>query len=760
MCRRPAIGISLLAWGFAAAVWSVLPAVAQPISQHLTAEETRAEFEAVCRRFRSGEDPYFGHQIIADLEGRIEASTDDVLVGVLLRGRLGHELIRLGRHEEALERLGEARRRLAADPTLAADPALALELRRLEGIAHLQVAEDRNCLENHAATSCILPIRPDAVHRLPDHARQAARAYLDILSVVPDNVQARWLLNLAQMLAGEYPKAVPERFRLPSGTIPSAAEPPPWREVGHRLGLGGADLSGGAIMDDFDGDGRLDLVSSSWDPCEPMKAYRNRGDGTFEDVAAAWGLDAQWGGLNLTHGDFDGDGRLDILVLRGAWLGEAGRIRNSLLRNDLDGESGRFVDVTATAGMAYPAYPTQNAAWGDYDLDGDVDIFVGNEATGYAEDPLSIYGRTGNPYPSQLFRNDGDATFTEVGRQAGVQNRRFAKGSAWGDFDDDGDPDLYVSNIGPNRLYRNDGDGTFTDVAVELGVDEPAEGTFPTWFFDFDNDGDLDLFVARYSTPVPLVSGAYFGLGATDGHPVLYRNDGGRFTDISASVGLTRPLLVMGANYGDLDNDGFPDVYLGTGVPDFDALMPNVMYRNDAGRRFEDVTFSGGFGHLQKGHGVAFGDIDDDGEQELFQQLGGAYPFDKYPNALYENPGSHNRWLQLRLRAAGDNSHAVGARIEVRTVTGDGERGSIHGLVGAGGSFGASSLRHEIGLGLAERIEVLIVRWPTGAVERFEEVEPDRAYEVIEGEGRLRPVALRPFDLRAGATDTTHQHQP
>ena len=123
-----------------------------------------------------------------------------------------------------------------------------------------------------------------------------------------------------------------------------------------------------------------------------------------------------------------------------------------LLRNDLRREAGRFVDVTAAAGMAYPAYPTQNAAWADYDLDGDLDVFIGNEATGSSTDPLQLFGREGNPYPSQLFRNNGEGSFTDVARQAGVQNRGYTKGSTWGDMDNDGDPDLYVSNIGPNRL--------------------------------------------------------------------------------------------------------------------------------------------------------------------------------------------------------------------------------------------------------------------------------------------------------------------
>ncbi len=721
-------------------------------------EATKAEFEALCKRLQESDNPYFGRLPERRAEEAANAESDPRRKVPLL-GRLGYELIRLGRFDEAVERLEEARR-LASKGELAGDHELRGKVLSTLAMAHLQLAEDQNCLDLNTPSSCILPLAPEAVHRKPGEAKAAGDLYLEALKERPSDVPARWLLNLSRMLSGDFPRGVPEALRPAAGALAPEAPFPHWTDVSAAVGIAGVDLSGGAVMEDFDGDGLLDLVSSSWDPCEPMKAWRNDGHGGFENVTHAWGLDGQLGGLNMVQADYDDDGMPDLLVLRGAWLGEDGRMRNSLLRNDLERPAGRFVDVTAAAGLAYPAYPTQAASWADYDGDGDLDLAIGNESPVGTTEPTTLHGRTGRPYPSQLFRNNGDGTFTDVARAAGVTNLRFAKSVAWGDFDDDGDPDLYVSNIGPNRLFRNDGDGTFTDVAPELGVTEPARGSFGSFFFDFDDDGDLDLWVNRYDAPVAQVLASYLGLPTEGGAPVLYRNDGGRFTDVSAAMGLTRPSLPMGTNYGDLDDDGYPDVYLGTGVPDFSAIMPNVMYRNDGGRRFVDVTFAGGFGELQKGHGVAFGDLDGDGDQDLFEQLGGAFPYDGYRNALWENPGSDNAWIVLRLVGKKANRFGVGARIEIRVRRGDATR-SVHVVAGSGGSFGGSSLQQEIGLGRADAIERVTVVWPGSKTHQsFENVAPNRYYRVVEGRPELEPLQIPRVHLGAHPAPALPAHHP
>ena len=234
-----------------------------------------------------------------------------------------------------------------------------------------------------------------------------------------------------------------------------------------------------------------------------------------------------------------------------------------------------------------------------------------------------------------------------------------------------------------------------------MGVEEPIN-SFATWFWDYNNDGRLDLFVAGYGPNIADVAADYLGLPNEGVEPRLYRNDGASgFTDVTRETGLHRVHLTMGANFGDLDNDGFPDFYLGTGWPTFDAIGPNIMYRNNEGESFVDVTFSGGFGHLQKGHGIAFGDYDRDGDQDVFAQIGGFYPGDAFSNALYENPGHgspglkwdsplRSRWLSVRLVGVESNRAAIGARIRATLATEHGMR-VVYAYVNSGGSFGASS---------------------------------------------------------------------
>jgi len=198
----------------------------------------------------------------------------------------------------------------------------------------------------------------------------------------------------------------------------------------------------------------------------------------------------------------------------------------------------------------------------------------------------------------------------------------------------------------------------------------------------------------------------------------------------------------MGANFGDLDNDGFPDFYFGTGYPDYEGLMPNVMYRNLGGTGLADVTTAGGFGQLQKGHAIAFADLDNDGDQDVFAQLGGAYAGDAAGNALFENPGFGNHWIKIKLVGVRSNRSAIGARLRVDVVE-DGERRSIHARVNTGGSFGANPLQREIGLGSAERIELLEVYWPTSdETQRFRDVAMDQRIEITEGTDEVRELPL------------------
>jgi len=191
--------------------------------------------------------------------------------------------------------------------------------------------------------------------------------------------------------------------------------------------------------------------------------------------------------------------------------------------------------------------------------------------------------------------------------------------------------------------------------------------------------------------------------------------------------------------------DGYLDFYLGTGYPDYEAVMPNVLYRNLAGRRFVDVSLAAGFGHLQKGHAVAFADLDGDGDLDVFEQMGGAYPGDRFGDALFRNPGFGNRWLALRLVGTGSNRSAIGARVRVDLVDPDGDRRSVHRRVNGGGSFGGNPLRQTIGLERPAVIERVTVYWPaTDLSQTFAAVQPDRLYRLVEGHDELSPVSPRP----------------
>jgi hypothetical protein len=574
---------------------------------------------------------------------------------------------------------------------------------RLRGLAHLRRAEVENCVARHNADCCIFPLAGGGLHQDRDPAELGRQAYTEFLRHHPQDLGARWILNLLCMALGSYPDGVPEAHRIPPEAFTAEAEVGRFRDIAPALGVDALNLCGGVAIGDFDSDDLLDIITSTYDPRGPLHFYRNLGNGRFEDRSDSSGLSEQLGGLNCVAADYNSDGHLDLLVLRGAWLGDEGRIRNSLLRNNGDGT---FSDVTEAAGMAQPAYPTQAAVFGDFNLDGHLDCYVVNESR-------LAFGEAAASYPAQLFLNTGEGTFVEQAETAGVRNDRYAKGVCAGDYDNDGDLDLYVSNIGRNRLYRNEGDGTFQDVAANLQVEEPSGRSFATWFFDYDNDGWLDLFVTAYDAKLESIAAHYLGQPASFSAPRLYRNQGdGTFQDVAAAMNLARPYLPMGANFGDLDSDGFLDIYLATGDPEFESLMPNIMLRNDAGKRFQDVTYSGGFGHLQKGHGVAFADLDNDGDQDLYHQLGGFFPADKFHNALFLNPGHDHAQVVIELVGEPSNRSAIGARLQLVLEQADGSRCSLYRAIGCVSSFGGSPLRQEIGVGNAKRIVEVIATWP------------------------------------------------
>ncbi|MCA9053201.1 MAG: CRTAC1 family protein [Planctomycetaceae bacterium] len=685
-------------------------AAAEPQNSH---QRMVRELEAIRNQARI-ENVYFEDASLA--ETRLMLSGLDPHAPPGLRLNLLVELAdasrRLGKNSDAVDALLEIHR-LLQDSGIALSEKQQLALLYETALTWLRLGESENCVNCRTGDSCILPIRPGGVHQYPRGSREAMKVFLQLLEIDPDNFSARWLLNVAAMTLGEYPDSVPTEFRVAPERLMSSTEFPRFHDVAQGVGLKTINCGGGAVAEDFDNDGLIDILTSSWDPGGQIHLFRNRGDGTFEDCTEAAGLIGILGGINIVQGDFDNDGWTDVCVVRGAWLGNAGQYPNSLLRN-VNGRG--FEDVTFAVGLGSERFPTATAAWGDYDLDGDLDLFAGNESG-----------------PCRLYRNDGGQSFTDVASEAGVENERFTKGAVWGDVDGDGRPDLFVSNLGAdNRLYRNLGNGRFEDVASQSGVTSP-QWSFPTWFWDVNNDGALDLYVGSYQVGIEHIAREYFGLEREAECDGLYLGDGhGGFRDVAAEYGLTGVTQPMGANFGDLDNDGYPDFYLGTGYPMYDGLMPNLMFHNRDGTAFDNVSYAGGFAHLQKGHGIAFADLDNDGDQDVFIQMGGAYPGDAFGDVLFENPGFERHWLRLKLVGRTSNRSAIGTRIRVTVSAPDGSR-TIYHSVGSGGSFGCNPLTAQIGIGEAERIDLLEIEWPaSGDRQSFEAISADQFLEIEE----------------------------
>ncbi len=602
-----------------------------------------------------------------------------------------------------------------------------IDMRMRRATAFLRLGEQENCLAQHTPDSCLFPLSPRAVHQLPRGSRNAITALEEQLHERPDDLGARWLLNIAQMTVGGYPDRVPAPFLIPPKVFASDYEMPRFPDLAGALHVDVHGLAGGVIADDFDNDGFLDLMVSSWSLDGQLRYFHNNGDGTFTERTSEAGLVGLTGGLNLQQTDYNNDGWLDVWLMRGAWLGAAGRQPQSLLRNNGDGT---FTDVTEEAGLL-SIHPSQASRWFDFDGDGWLDLFIGNEST----DP-------NDPDWSELFHNNRDGTFTDVAGSSGLRIAAFVKGVACADYDNDGRPDLYLSiRDGPNMLFHNEGPGpggtnwVFRDVTAKAQVEQPIQ-SFPTWFFDFDNDGFEDLFCSGYFLPhgIADVAADYLGQGGGGTRAKLYKNNGdGTFTDVTARMHLDRVLHTMGCNFGDLDNDGWLDFYLGTGDPLATTLVPHRMFRNAEGGFFQDVTTTTGTGHLQKGHAVAFADLDNDGDQDIYEVIGGAFPGDTARCALFLNPGTTNHWLKLKLVGTKANRPGIGARLDVALRTPSGPR-HLYRTVGSGGSFGSNPLRQEIGLADAIEVTGVEVRWPgSGWVQRVTGLERDHGYEIREG---------------------------
>ena len=492
-------------------------------------------------------------------------------------------------------------------------------------------------------------------------------------------------------------------------------------------------MMGGAAFFDYDRDGDVDLYVTNGSSFAGFatgehpanQLYRNDG-GRFADVTVAAGVgDTSWS-MGCAAADYDNDGHTDLYV--------ANFGRNTLYRN---GGTGRFVDVTVAASVGDTGWGT-GASFGDYDRDGDVDLYVANyvDFSLDYESPIpclwknvKVYcGPVGLlPAADVFYRNNGDGTFSEWTRQAGLQGEKFYGMSAlFGDYDNDGWLDLLVANDStPNLLFRNRRDGRFAEEALMAGVaysgEGVAQGCMGAVWGDYDNDGLFDLFVTNFA----------------DEYNALYRNEGGGFfVDVSFVVGIgaaPAELVSWGTGFFDYDNDGDRDLFVANGHTYPQADLPRVnssykqansLFENRGGRLVEVSAAAGpGFALRRVSRGTSFADYDGDGDIDLFiLNLNG-------PPTLLRNDGDHdNHYLLVRTVGTTSNRDGIGARVIIHA---DGQ--IQHAEVQSGGSYlSHNDLRLHFGLGKAERVDRLEVRWPSGAVQVLSDIAADQVLTVVE----------------------------
>lgn len=496
-------------------------------------------------------------------------------------------------------------------------------------------------------------------------------------------------------------------------------------------------MGSGAVMLDYDGDGRVDLFvvdgGSLHDPAVARRArhrlFHNEGRGAFRDVTATAGIGHRDYGQGACAGDVDNDGRIDLYVTNYG--------PNILYRN---GGQGTFTDVTASAGVGLGGWST-SCAFLDADLDGDLDLFVtnyldarhdDNKFCGDARRRIRVYCHPLNytGMANVLYRNDGTGTFTDVSASAGLgPHIGNGLGLAVGDYDDDGRPDVFVANDAvPNFLFHNEGGGRFAEVALLAGVavarDGKARAGMGTEFADYDGDGRLDLVVTNHEFET---------------HS-LYRNDGrGAFVDATVEGGLgppTLPFVGFGVAFFDGDSDGRLDLSIVNGhVIDNTALFRagsthaqrRLLLHNTSGRRFAEVGLRAGpgFSAAAVGRTLLAGDLDDDGDLDLVVTNNGGTV------EILRNDSPRGNAIVMRLAGTRSNRDALGARV---TVSVGGRR--LMREVKSGSSYlGQADLRVHVGLGDATRIDQVDVRWPAGTVETLRGVDVNQAVTITEGRG-------------------------
>lgn len=508
-------------------------------------------------------------------------------------------------------------------------------------------------------------------------------------------------------------------------------------------------LGSGALFFDFDVDGTLDLYIVNATSIPPPvdekhshghlpenKLYQNNGDGTFIDITQKAGVGDTGYGVGCASADIDNDGYPEIYITNYG--------HNRLYYNNGDGT---FTDITQKAGVGDERWGT-SCAFLDYDVDGDVDLYVVNymkfsveenrwwETRGirtYCSPTDQIAGSHFVSESDILYRNNGDGTFTDVTADAGISHRALGLAVAVGDYDNDGYPDLHIANdMEADLLYRNNGDGTFTETADLTGTGYDGNG-FPgsgmgSAFGDYDNDGYLDLVVSNASS-LPVV---------------LYQNESGAFfTDVSFTAGIgavTLPYFKWAVEFFDYNNDGLLDLFVANGhlqenialfsdstYPQSDLLFRNT-HRQDGTCHFIDASAEVGLTQFPKmvSRGAAFGDYDNDGDIDIFLNNS------NQPATLLRNEsGNSNHWLTIQPVGTQSNMSGIGTRIVVKA--GD---LSLFKAVRSGASYlSQSDLRVHFGLGQNSEVDTLEIHWQSGLTERFSNLKSNQILRIKEGHG-------------------------
>jgi enediyne biosynthesis protein E4 len=516
-------------------------------------------------------------------------------------------------------------------------------------------------------------------------------------------------------------------------------------------------MSGGVALIDFDRDGWPDIFFTNAPDVDMLLAgkkarsalYRNNHDGTFTDVTDKAGVGFPCWAMGATVGDYNNDGWPDLLV---SCFGGV-----VLYRNNGDGT---FTDVTKESGLGSDKGWATGAVFGDYDDDGFVDLFVphyvdlnlndlpamGSKKTClYHEIPVQCGPRGLKGSPDNLYRNNGDGTFTDVSAKTGVSDAQqyFGLGAVWSDFDSDGKLDLFVANDGePNYLYHNDGNGRFTDVAYQAGVAVNGNGgeqaNMGVALGDYMHTGRFSLAITHFS----------------EEYTTLFRNDGAmNFTDVSYDAGIapaTVPYVGWGDVFADLDNDGWVDLALVNGhvYPQVDTKdigtkyrEPKLLFLNQHNQTFREIGKAAGSAphEPQASRGLAVGDLFNDGDLELVvENIEGS------PMILRAEPSQKNHWVGLELTGARSNRLALNAR--VRVAAGDLVEWDE---VRSGGSYlSQSDLRLHFGLGTHDKIDTVEIFWPSGKKDTLKNIATDRSYSVLEGEGIVPAERVRPSSQR------------